>query len=294
MNNFKLKASAFLMALLFALNACSVPKTAMEMQPKTVSVSTLDTLPEYSGDPYVVINDDIPYFSESEITTECFETYASLDELGRCGVAYANICKELMPTEKRGEIGHIRPTGWHTVKYDCIADRYLYNRCHLIGFQLAGENDNEKNLITGTRYMNVEGMLPFENAIDDYVDATGNHVLYRVTPVYSGNDLVAQGVLMEAYSVEDMGEGIQFNVFCYNVQPGVRIDYDTGESALSDAKVHTETRSITYILNTNTKKIHLSTCSSVKDIHGDHMEEYKGSLEDLLNQGYDTCKRCNP
>lgn len=180
---------------------------------------------------YAVINWGEPFFTDDEKgNTEAFEIYSELDELGRCGVAYANICPELMPTEERGEIGSVKPTGWHTVKYDQISGRYLYNRCHLIGFQLAGENANEKNLITGTRYLNVEGMLPFENEIADYVKKTGNHVLYRVTPIFEGDNLVANGVLMEAWSVEDNGVGVKFNIFCYNVQPFVGIDYATGDS----------------------------------------------------------------
>ena len=188
-------------------------------------------IPAYSGMPYAEINGNQPRFSNEDRTTEVFETYSDLDSLGRCGIAYANVCKELMPSEERGEIGMIKPSGWHTVKYpDVIEDLYLYNRCHLIGYQLTGENANEKNLITGTRYMNVEGMLPFENKVADYVRKTNNHVLYRATPVFSGDNLVADGVLMEAYSIEDSGKGIKFCVFVYNVQPGIEIDYLTGES----------------------------------------------------------------
>lgn len=189
-----------------------------------------ETIPEYSGNPYVELNGNLPYFTDEELSTTAFELYSELDSLGRCGAGYANICKEIMPTEERGSIGMVKPTGWHTVKYDCIADRYLYNRCHLIGYQLAGENANEKNLITGTRYLNVDGMLPFENEVADYVNDTDNHVLYRVTPVFSGDNLVASGVIIEAKSVEDNGAGVQFNVYCYNVQPGISIDYTTGES----------------------------------------------------------------
>lgn len=189
-----------------------------------------ETIPEYSGNAYVELNGNVPYFTDEELTTTAFELYSELDSLGRCGAGYANICKEIMPTEERGSIGMVKPTGWHTVKYDCIADRYLYNRCHLIGYQLAGENANEKNLITGTRYLNVDGMLPFENEVADYVNDTDNHVLYRVTPVFTGDNLVASGVIIEAKSVEDNGAGVQFNVYCYNVQPGVNIDYATGDS----------------------------------------------------------------
>ena len=190
-------------------------------------------IPEYMGNAYAEINDNKPYFKSSEYTQEVFESYSELDWLGRCGVAYANICQEIMPIEERGPIGMIKPSGWHTVKYpEVIEDLYLYNRCHLIGFQLAGENANDRNLITGTRYMNVEGMLPFENQVARYVKETNNHVLYRVTPIFTGKNLVADGVLMEAYSVEDSGEGICFCVFVYNVQPGIEIDYLTGESKL--------------------------------------------------------------
>lgn len=192
----------------------------------------LESIPAFDGEAYTEINDNMPCFYEEDLTTKPFEEYAELDELGRCGTAYANICKEIMPTEKRGSISRIKPSGWRSVKYKCVDGRYLYNRCHLIGHQLAGENDNEKNLITGTRYMNVEGMLPFENMVADYVEETGHHVLYRVTPIYQEDNLVAEGVQMEAYSVEDQGEGICYNVFVYNEQPGVAIDHETGESHL--------------------------------------------------------------
>jgi DNA-entry nuclease len=197
---------------------------------------TLDTIPAYSGDAYIILNGNQPVFSDDDkANTDAFEFYSDLDSLGRCGQAYANICPELEPTEERGAIGSVKPSGWHTVKYnDLIDGNYLYNRCHLIGYQLAGENANEKNLITGTRYLNVTGMLPFEDEVDDYVDMTGNHVLYRVTPVFEGDNLVASGVQMEGWSVEDGGSGICFNVFCYNVQPGVGIDYASGDSWESD------------------------------------------------------------
>lgn len=196
------------------------------------SYVSLDAIPAYDGKAYVAVNNNDPFFADSDMTTTAFENYSDLDSLGRCGVAYANICKKIMPTEKRGKIGMIKPSGWHTVKYDVIKDRYLYNRCHLIGYQLAGENANPRNLITGTRYLNVEGMLPFENLVADYVNNTGNHVLYRVTPMFSGSNLVANGVLIEAKSVEDNGGGILFNVYCYNVQPGVGINYENGDSWL--------------------------------------------------------------
>lgn len=207
----------------------SSTQTSQTAQTETASISNDSAIPEFSGSPYTVINNNEPYFTE--ITYDVFETYSDLDSLGRCGVAFANICKEIMPTEDRGQIGNVRPSGWHTVKYNgIISGNYLYNRCHLIGYQLAGENANEKNLITGTRYLNVVGMLPFENQVDDYVEKTNGHVLYRVTPMFTGDNLVADGVLMEGYSVEDNGASVKFNVFCYNVQPGIGIDYATGDS----------------------------------------------------------------
>lgn len=190
-------------------------------------------VPAYNGEAYVEINNNKPYFKKDEINVETFEKYSELDSLGRCGVAYANISEETMPDGERGQIGSIKPSGWHTAKYpDIIEDLYLYNRCHLIAWCLSGENANEKNLITGTRYMNIKGMLPFEEKVAKYIDETGNHVLYRVTPIFEGRNLVASGVLLEAYSVEDRGTGIQFCVYCFNVQPGIEIDYVNGESAV--------------------------------------------------------------
>ncbi|MDD3347737.1 DNA/RNA non-specific endonuclease [Oscillibacter sp.] len=195
--------------------------------------ATLAELPDYDGAPYVALDGNRPDFSPEELTEESFEQYSPLDALGRCGAADANVGVDLMPTEKRGEIGQVRLSGWQTVKYDVVDGKYLYNRCHLIGYQLSGENANQRNLITGTRYLNVDGMLPFENLVADFVKETGYHVRYRVTPVYDGAELVARGVQMEALSVEDGGEGVCFNVFVYNVQPGVTIDYATGESHLA-------------------------------------------------------------
>nr|WP_330361255.1 DNA/RNA non-specific endonuclease [Lachnobacterium bovis] len=178
------------------------------------------------------MNDNKPFFDDKLLTKKSFEYYSDLDSLGRCGFAVASIGQDLMPTQKRGAIGMVKPTGWHTIKYDHVDGKYLYNRCHLIGYQLTAENANKQNLITGTRYLNVEGMLPFENLVADYVKETNNHVLYRVTPIFKGNDLVAKGVLIEGKSVEDKGEGVTFNVFCYNTQPKVSIDYKTGYSHL--------------------------------------------------------------
>lgn len=183
----------------------------------------------------MVIEDNQPNFSQEDLTDVSFESYSELDSLGRCQTAYANVGRDLMPTQERGSIGQVKPTGWHTVKYDTVDGKYLYNRCHLIGYQLTAENANKENLITGTRYMNTQGMLPFENMVADYVKETDHHVLYRVTPYFSGDDLLAKGVQMEGYSVEDEGDGICFNVFVYNVQPGIHIDYETGESRLADS-----------------------------------------------------------
>ena len=249
---------------------------------------------------YCEVDGNVPGFSEDELVTEAFENYSDLDFLGRCGVAYANICKELMPTEERGEIGMVKPSGWHTVKYsDRIDGNYLYNRCHLIGYQLAGENANEKNLITGTRYLNVTGMLPFENEVADYVESTGNHVLYRVTPVFDGDNLVASGVQMEAESVEDKGAGVLFNVYVYNVQPGVIIDYATGASEADpgygvpgdDSETANED---TYIVNTNTGKFHKPSCRSVKQMKESNKSERTTTRDELIAEGYEPCKNCNP
>jgi len=285
-----------------------VPTTGTTVADTESTTFSIDQVGAYSGNPYIAINNNVPYFTDSEMTrTDAFETYSNLDSLGRCGVAYANICNELMPTEERGEIGSIKPSGWHTANYhEYIDGNYLYNRCHLIGYQLSGENANEKNLITGTRYLNVQGMLPFENEVADYVESTGNHVLYRVTPIFEGNNLVASGVLMEAYSVEDQGKGIMFNVYCYNVQPGIVIDYATGDSQLSsdatpiqNQEVTTEssgtqTEAADYVLNTNTKRFHYPDCKSVTDMKEKNKQYYHGSREDLINQGYKACGNCQP
>lgn len=343
-------------------------------------VITLENLPQYSGKAYVELNNNVPDFKNSELTTKAFEKYSELDKYGRCGVAYANVCSETMPTEERGTIGMVKPSGWHTVKYDCVDGKYLYNRCHLIGYQLTAENANEKNLITGTRYLNVGGMLPFENKVADYVEETDNHVLYRVTPVFKGNNLLASGVQIEAYSVEDKGKGICFNVYCYNVQPKITINYSDGSSELSSgtiasislnysqytltvgqtktltATVSPESTKVTwssgnnsvatvnsegkvtankagiatitaqtanglkatckitvkskqtttitnntsssgkctYVLNTNTKKFHLPTCSSVSDMKEKNKKEVSCSRDEVIDMGYTPCKRCDP
>ena len=255
----------------------------------------LESIPAYAGEPYIVINDNQPFFEETDYTAEAFETYSELDALGRCGPAYACVGVELMPTEDRESISSVTPSGWINVEYD---GQYLYNRCHLIGFQLTGENANEGNLITGTRYMNVDGMLPFENLVADYVKETENHVLYRVTPVFEGDNLVASGVLMEALSVEDRGEGVCFNVYAYNVQPSISIDYATGESwadgedaPAEDAQTPAET---TYILNTSSRRFHLPDCSGVTSMSEANRQTYTGSREELLAEGYSPCGQCKP
>lgn len=263
------------------------------------SSSLIQQIPSYVGTPYTIVNDNNPWFSESDMErTDAFEIYSELDNLGRCGTAYANICPELMPTESRESISEVKPSGWHNAPCDFVDGGYVYNRCHLIGFQLAGENANPLNLITGTRYMNVDGMLPFENMIDDYVDETGNHVLYRVTPVYNEDNLVASGVLMEAYSVEDNGDGILFNVYCYNVQPGCTINYATGENWIEDEVSAYQTDdgkdAISYILNTKSLKFHRADCSYAKDIGEQNRAETHQSRDDLIDAGYSPCGNCKP
>ena len=289
------------------------------------SAFSLREIPAYSGTPYTEVNGNKPYFTEAELTTQSFETYSELDSLGRCGMAYANVGQDLMPTEPRGEIGAVKPSGWHLVKYDNVDGKYLYNRCHLIAYMLAAENANPQNLITGTRYLNVQGMLPFETKVCDYVKNTGNHVLYRVTPIFDGDNLLADGVLMEAYSVEDAGEGICFCVFAYNVQPGIGIDYATGDNWAESSGTYQsteasvaeetpapqpetdtavqitpelsapqETQQTTYVLNTNTMKFHYPTCSSVDDMKEKNKQIYTGSRDEVINMGYIPCNRCNP
>lgn len=266
----------------------------LENIPLPVQSETEWIEPEESEEAYVVVNDNEPYFTKEDLTTESFESYSDLDSLERCHTAFANIGQDLMPTEERESISQVKPSGWQSVKYDEVDGNYLYNRCHLIGFQLTGENANEKNLITGTRYMNVEGMLPFENEVADYVSETDNHVLYRVTPIYEGENLLADGVLMEAYSVEDEGKGVSFCVYVYNKQPGIEIDYKTGESSLMDSSEESgdEKGQFTYVLNTNTKKIHLPSCSSVKEMKKEYQKEMQGDLDELEKEGYSACKKC--
>ncbi len=289
---------------------------------------SLADLEPYTDQAYVAVNDNQPYFSEYDLTGQSFEYYSELDELGRCGTACARIGVDLMPTEKRESISQVKPTGWQNEAYDQVDGKYLYNRCHLIGFQLSGENANEKNLITGTRYLNVDGMLPLENMIADYVKETENHVMYRVTPVFEGDNLVASGVLLEAQSVEDQGEDIQFCVYVYNVQPGITIDYATGASSQVGPESEAEPESqpkpdpepqsqpepqpqeepqpepelvqepvpqgTEYILNTNTKKFHYPSCVSVGQMKESNKQAYTGSRDEVIAQGYVPCKKCNP
>lgn len=275
----------------------------------------LSDIPPFSDKPYVVLNNNQPYFNSSDYTTDSFEYYSSLDNQGRCGIVYACIGKDIMPTGERGETGQIKPTGWHTVKYDIVDGKFLYNRCHLIGWQLTGETSNERNLITGTRYLNIQGMLPFENMVADYIKETENHVLYRVTPCFEKNNLLAHGVQIEAYSVEDDGAGICFNVFCYNAQPGVTIDYSSGNSKLTNDTYENTTLKTTekaskpttqrptsnsfvekadYVANTNTGKFHYPSCSSVDDMKEENKMLFNGTRDELISDGYVPCKRCNP
>lgn len=261
------------------------------------SYETIAEVPDYEGEPYVEINDNEPEFTEEELVAESYESYSELDGLGRCGTAQACIGEDLMPDEERGDISSVKPTGWKNKPYDNVDGEYLYNRCHLIGFQLSGENANVQNLITGTRYMNTEGMLPFENIVAEYVKETDNHVMYRVTPVFEGENLVASGVQMEAESVEDDGIGISFNVYIYNVQPEIYIDYATGdnwEDSRKSEEAATGAEEQEYILNKNTKKFHDPDCSGAVDIKKENKEEYKGTRESLIEQGYEPCGRCKP
>ncbi len=292
----------FIVGSVPGLSGCSSKKAGNSGAAASVSAQTDMASFAYDGKPYVVINDNDPDFTDADMTTTSFERYGELDGLGRCTTAFANIGKDLMPAEKRGPIGEVKPTGWQTAKYDNVDGKYLYNRCHLIGYQLTGENANEKNLITGTRYLNVDGMLPFENMVADYIKETNNHVLYRVTPVFSGDNLVASGVQMEAESVEDNGDGILFNVYCFNAQPGIAIDYATGDSHQDDSIVADASKSTTaaeanvqtYVLNTNTKKFHKESCNSAKSMDASNKKIYTGSRQEIIDMGYEACGVCKP
>ncbi len=290
----QLSRAVLSLLLLLPLTACQI----LQSTPQP-SIS-LESVPAYAGEPYVELEDNVPSFTQEELEAFPVEEYSPLDLLGRCGVARATVGLDTMPTEERGEIGQVKPSGWHTVRYDDLVDgKYLYNRCHLIGFQLAGENANEENLITGTRYLNVDGMLPFENLVADYVEDTGNHVYYQVTPVFEEGELVARGVQMEALSVEDGGEGVCFNIYAYNVQPGVVIDYATGESwregdEAQESDSAASQSEVTYILNTSSKRFHLPDCPSVEAMKPQNREETDESREELLQRGYQPCGQCKP
>lgn len=300
----KLQRALYLLSVVLIILSHTTGCALLDYSNDSTCITDLNSIPPYIGNAYIEINGNIPYFTEEDYTEDSFEKYGEHDSLGRCTEAYACIGSDLMPDEKRGSIGQIKPSGWHTVKYDIVDGKYLYNRCHLIGYRLSGENANPNNLITGTRYLNTEGMLPFEDKVAEYVHETNNHVLYRVTPVFSDDNLLADGVLMEGYSVEDNGEGITFNVFAYNVQPGIAIDYSDGSSRLDDKNSIgydcSETTDIevaptnTYIININTNKFHRVDCPSVDKIKNDYKETFTGEKSDLIKQGYEPCKNCSP
>ena len=292
MKIWKQRAIAALLVLVCLVSTGCTEIGLSPPQEAMTSVSSVEYVPDFSGEPYVFIGNSKPDFENT--TTNSYETYAPLDELGRCGTAEACVGIDLMPTEERGSIGSVKPSGWQSAKYDCVDGKYLYNRCHLIGYQLSGENANKQNLITGTRYMNVEGMLPFENMVADYVKETDNHVMYRITPHFYGDELVARGVIMEALSVEDDGEGVCFSVYVYNVQPGVVIDYATGESRLADGTAGGGEEAVSYVLNTSSRKFHLPACSGAASISEANRQEYAGSRADLVAQGYSPCGTCKP
>lgn len=316
------KLLALLLALLFLFTACEMPRLPFGPSADGPSdngsisiednsgigtsaapvgtICRLSDIPRYSGKAYVTVNGGVPNFTEADLVTQSYETYGALDTLGRCTVCIASIGVDLMPTEDRESISSVTPSGWINKEYDknLVDGRYVYNRCHLIGFQLTGENANRENLITGTRYLNIEGMLPFENMIASYVKETENHVLFRVTPVFDGDNLVASGVLMEAKSVEDDGDGICFAVFAYNVQPGIAIDYKTGDNALSGEELPPapsyEQGETLYVLNVSSKRVHRPECSGVADMAAHNKQETYETLASLTSRGFKTCGTCKP
>lgn len=319
------KKLGLLLLTLAALAAGALALLRPELSAPAGRRLTLEDIPIFSGEPYVELEGNVPRLSLEEGLPTGYEVYSELDGLGRCGAAVALVGPETMPEEPRGAIGQIKPTGWRLVRYDFIDGKYLYNRCHLIAYQLAGENDNEKNLITGTRYMNVTGMLPFENRVGGYVRSTGGHVLYRVTPVFRGDNLLADGVEMEALSLEDNGEGVCFHVFVYNAQPGVSIDYATGESRLAreDApslpaaaqpsvvasvqdvpaqpeesvpagEAAGEGEEVAYVLNLRSRKFHYPDCKGVAAMSEKNKALFTGSREELLERGFEPCGQCKP
>ena len=299
----KLKITALILAAALLLCSCKKADISQVTSPgqseagitvnKAVGLEAED-IPDYSGKPYIVINNNAPDFKQSELKAKPYEHYAELDRYGRCRESVACIGKELMPKDERETISEVKPTGWHSIRFSFIDGESLYNRCHLIGFQLTGENANEKNLITGTRFLNIEGMLPFENMTAEYIRETGNHVLYRVTPIYSGTELVARGVQMEAYSVEDVGRGLCFNVFCYNVQPNVKIDYKTGEAEATVKETTTKKIEAAYVINKKSGKIHRPDCSGVKTMSDKNKLFSNESVDELIAEGYTPCGECKP
>ena len=299
----KLKITALILAAALLLCSCKKADISQVTSPgqseagitvnKAVGLEAED-IPDYSGKPYIVINNNAPDFKQSELKAKPYEHYAELDRYGRCRESVACIGKELMPKDERETISEVKPTGWHSIRFSFIDGESLYNRCHLIGFQLTGENANEKNLITGTRYLNIEGMLPFENMTAEYIRETGNHVLYRVTPIYSGTELVARGVQMEAYSVEDVGRGLCFNVFCYNVQPNVKIDYKTGDAEATVKETTTKKIEAAYVINKKSGKIHRPDCSGGKTMSDKNKLFSNESVDELIAEGYTPCGECRP
>ena len=264
--------------------------------PQAPAVS-LEAIPAWSGEAYIAIDNNVPGFTAEDLTTEAFEQYSPLDDLGRCGTAYACVARELMPTEDRGSISSVTPSGWVNKQYDFIDGKYLYNRCHLIGFQLTGENANKQNLITGTRYLNIEGMLPFENMVADHVKEEDHHVLYRITPIYQENALVCSGVQMEGWCVE-CGESkydedkFMFHVYCYNVQPGVLIDYQTGDSTFSEIGLDGVVKD--WVLNVSSKKFHEPDCSNAASISEKNRQQITCTRDELIYMGYEPCGICKP
>lgn len=330
-----LASLALALALGLPLSACDSAANAPAEAPSGEAAASIENLPAYDGELSIEINAGQPGFTEQESAPEAadepFEQYSPLDELGRCETAYALVGPETLPEKPRGDISNVHPSGWKQARYDTIDQEALYNRSHLIAHQLAGEDANERNLITGTRTMNVEGMLPYEELVGDYVRETGNHVLYRVTPVFEGDELVARGVQMEGLSVEDGGRAVRFNVFVYNIEPGIEIDYATGDSHPSDAVVEVSSNDAinegtegkkgsskdpasrkagsaqesssaessegvekVYVLNTNTHKFHDPSCASADDIAGSNRQDYVGTRDALMADGYEPCGRCNP
>ena len=282
------KLLAAVLAALSLLCGCADPISVS--QPPYID---LDVIPVWDGEPWLIVDGNTPGFTEADLTTEAFERYSALDALGRCGSAYACVSQALLADENRGSLASVTPTGWVNREYDFIDGKYLYNRCHLLGFQLTGNDANKRNLITGTRYLNIQGMLPYENQVADHVKENGHHVLYRVTPRFRENELVCRGVQMEAYCVEcGSDDPFMFHVFCYNVQPGVLIDYETGESEFSEIGLNSEKK--TYILNTASKKFHDPKCANAESISDKNREKIKCTREELIYRGYEPCGICKP